>query len=287
MRNTIIILGFLITSIVSYGQSVSGPTSVTGGGEYVYTFTTPKAGLDPVGTTCAVSVKEGVSRSGGAILLPAGKTSVTFKVKWNNVTGVGEVKVQAADPYATFLNSAKLGNIKITKDNTCYTTAVSGQNITSAKTYTGCNIEVTNTTVSNNATVTITADKYVSIKPSFTATKGTYVSIKSTNSSTLKSSTALPDNIDVLVDDKPSLDQNYPNPFTSISTITFSIPEKSKNAYLQIFDLGGRTIDKIKIIEKGEGSVILNSSKFNSNVIYLYCLVIDDITVDTKKFYVK
>lgn len=285
MRNTIITLCFLIISVMSYGQSVSGPTAVTGGEEYEYTYNSNVAGQADVGTICPIKVKGGNSSPKDAYLAP-GKKSVTFKVKWYNETATGVVAVAPINPSVEVLMYAELKDIKITKDNTCYTTTISGQNITSGKTYTGCSVEIINTTISNNANVLITGDKYVSIKSSFRAAKGTYVSIKNAGS-TLKSTLALPSNIDIQGEDKSGLEQNYPNPFTGSSVISFFIPEKSKNAYLQIFDLGGGLVESISIQEKGNGQIVLDASKFKSNVIYLYSLYIDGVIIDTKKFYVK
>lgn len=276
MKKIIFISAFLIISIMSFAQSISGPTNVVGNTVQTYTFNSKAGGPSPIGTTCIVSVGNGrCTNTGEGVWLEEGKKSVNFKVKWDNITGKGEIIVRTlAGEYATY-------KVNITKDNTCSVTTINGQNITSTKNYTGCAIEIQNTNISNNATVSIAGDKYVSIKSSFSAAKGTKVSIRA--GSNLKSIVSA-ESSDLNV---PYLEQNIPNPFNSTTTISYFIPENSRYAYLQIFDYTGKIVHKIDILERGNGAIMLEREKFKANVIYLYSLIIDDRVVDSKKFYVK
>jgi len=283
MKNVIFILGFIFFSTIAYSQTISGEQNVTGNKEYTYTYTSNTAGASPYGSNLSITVAKGTLKSGvlGQVSLPNGKKSVTFKVKWNNVTTSGQINVTRQDD-----GSSKNYFVNITKEVVSGTVTISGQNITSNKTYSGNAVEIVNTTISSSATVDITGNQYVQIKPNFTASKGTRVAIKT--GGTLKAVSSIEENIGITESDKPIIQQNIPNPFSSSSTtVSYFIPKVSRKASLHVFDLRGRLIDIIEINERGNGSIILENHKFNKNTIYLYSLIVDGNVIDTKRFYLQ
>ena len=76
--------------------------------------------------------------------------------------------------------------------------------------------------------------------------------------------------------------QNKPNPFNGETIIDFQIPEQIKKAYIKIYDSLGKTLQKITITQRGEGSITYDNETFSSGM-YYYSLFADNIKVDTKK----
>ena len=82
---------------------------------------------------------------------------------------------------------------------------------------------------------------------------------------------------------------NHPNPFTGETTISFSLTTNlHEKARIDIFNIRGQKVKTFDVITNGaEGSVIWNgrdeTNKPVSSGIYFYKLVVDGITVDTKK----
>ncbi len=78
------------------------------------------------------------------------------------------------------------------------------------------------------------------------------------------------------------LRQNFPNPFNSVTKISFTIPFKSM-VKLKIYDLVGREIDTILSNElmKGNYTCFWNSNNLPSGI-YIYQLQADNF-IDTKK----
>ena len=66
-----------------------------------------------------------------------------------------------------------------------------------------------------------------------------------------------------------SLTQNYPNPFNPITTIEFTIPERSK-VTIQVFDITGKLMTTLYngIRENGRHSVIFDASGYSSGLYY-------------------
>lgn len=81
------------------------------------------------------------------------------------------------------------------------------------------------------------------------------------------------------------LNQNYPNPFNPTTTISFSIPEKSR-VLLKVFDILGKEIVTIIDEEKNSGnySVIFDGKNLTSGV-YIYQIQAGKF-IDSKKFIV-
>ncbi len=78
------------------------------------------------------------------------------------------------------------------------------------------------------------------------------------------------------------LNQNEPNPFAEHTTISYYIPENHVHAQLIFKTIDGKIIKTFDITKKGKGKVIVFASDL-SRGIYFYSLVVDGITIDTKK----
>jgi hypothetical protein len=78
------------------------------------------------------------------------------------------------------------------------------------------------------------------------------------------------------------LSQNKPNPFNGETKIDFKIPSDIQKAYIKIYDSNGKTLQKIAITQRGEGSITYDNDRFSSGL-YYYSLFADNIKVDTKK----
>ena len=78
------------------------------------------------------------------------------------------------------------------------------------------------------------------------------------------------------------LEQNNPNPFKEKTVVRFNIPEKIRLAYLYIYDMTGKQIEKIRINERGLGSVSIHGGNLAAGM-YLYSLIVDDEEVATKR----
>jgi hypothetical protein len=75
---------------------------------------------------------------------------------------------------------------------------------------------------------------------------------------------------------------NVPNPFSTNTEISFSIPENSSSARLIIHDMQGIELKSFEINQKGIGSIILSSSELSAGM-YLYTLLVDKNIIDTKR----
>jgi 2-C-methyl-D-erythritol 4-phosphate cytidylyltransferase len=84
---------------------------------------------------------------------------------------------------------------------------------------------------------------------------------------------------------KPStqcvLTQNAPNPFTNQTEIKYFIANEVKDAYICIFDMQGKMLQKITAAS-GQNSVTIQGSTLTAGM-YLYSLVADGQEVDTKR----
>jgi len=82
--------------------------------------------------------------------------------------------------------------------------------------------------------------------------------------------------------------QNYPNPFNSQTNIKFEIPSFSKGKELTVniivYDILGREVETIvyEKLHSGVYSVNFDASGLSSGV-YLYCLNLNNVRIDTKK----
>ncbi len=78
------------------------------------------------------------------------------------------------------------------------------------------------------------------------------------------------------------LNQNVPNPFAEQTTITYNVPEKYGFAQLIFKTVDGKIIKTVDITKKGRGQVNVFANDL-SNGLYMYSLIVDGMTMDTKK----
>jgi hypothetical protein len=78
------------------------------------------------------------------------------------------------------------------------------------------------------------------------------------------------------------LNQNVPNPFAEQTTITYNVPEKYGFAQLIFKTIDGKIIKTVDINKKGRGQVNVFANDL-SNGLYMYTLIVDGMTIDTKK----
>lgn len=79
-----------------------------------------------------------------------------------------------------------------------------------------------------------------------------------------------------------ALYQNTPNPFSNETTIEYYVNIMKANAYIVVYDLNGRELNRFSIAETGKGFVTLNSDNMVAGM-YIYSLVIDGQEIDSKK----
>lgn len=158
--------------------------------------------------------------------------------------------------------------------------------ISSNKTYSHSNLYVENVTIKNGANVVMNGYNSVRIVPGFTAELGSTVRIYN---GTAKTSTRSLEDEESMIDNEMTndrysakLNQNFPNPASSIINISFVIPENSKSAHLQFYNMMGSSIMKIPINTIGPNSMDINTSNL-VNGIYLYSLIVDACVIDTKR----
>ena len=79
-----------------------------------------------------------------------------------------------------------------------------------------------------------------------------------------------------------SLSQNNPNPFSEQTSIEVSVPESVHAASLYIYDMSGKQIKRIDIMERGVTRINVTSEGLNEGM-YLYSLIADGKVAGTKK----
>jgi hypothetical protein len=77
------------------------------------------------------------------------------------------------------------------------------------------------------------------------------------------------------------LTQNAPNPFTNQTEIKYFVANGIKDAYICIFDMQGKMLQKINVAV-GQNSIMIQGSTLKAGI-YLYSLVADGQEVDTKR----
>ncbi|WP_176955899.1 tail fiber domain-containing protein [Catalinimonas alkaloidigena] len=81
---------------------------------------------------------------------------------------------------------------------------------------------------------------------------------------------------------KARLWQNYPNPADGSTVIRYLIPNEAHQANLRLISITGQEVQNLKIPHRGEGAVTFRTGQFPAGT-YVYQLVIDGETIDTKK----
>lgn len=77
------------------------------------------------------------------------------------------------------------------------------------------------------------------------------------------------------------LSQNTPNPFTQQTEIKYYLAEGIKEAFICVFDMQGKMLLKLNVIQ-GNNSVTIEGSKLSAGM-YLYSLIADGQEIDTKR----
>jgi len=78
-----------------------------------------------------------------------------------------------------------------------------------------------------------------------------------------------------------ALGQNIPNPFTTETTINYTVEDEFTNAEMRIFDMNGKLIHQEPITQTGQGVVNLTTTNMQTGT-YSYSLVVDGKVVGTK-----
>jgi hypothetical protein len=76
--------------------------------------------------------------------------------------------------------------------------------------------------------------------------------------------------------------QNAPNPFNQSTQIKYYLPETVSIAFLCFYDLQGKQLKKITVLQRGEGSETILGSEFTPGI-YLYALIADGQEVGVKR----
>ena len=161
------------------------------------------------------------------------------------------------------LNTAKTVNV------TSSTVNVSNQNIVSNQSYSGEVINITNTSISNNAIVSFSASSVVNIYPNFSAREGTRVTIKALGNAT-RSSEFVDDSIGAVsfLSDDDYIDNIEPDVKTVLSNNVLSITQSVLDDVMdciEIYNISGILVHKRKV-----NSSIENFNMYNcSNGIYI------------------
>jgi hypothetical protein len=79
-----------------------------------------------------------------------------------------------------------------------------------------------------------------------------------------------------------SLEQNAPNPFSSATTITYTLPNAFTSAKMIITDMSGKALKEIPISGSGKGSVQVDASLLSGGA-YQYSLYVDGKLINTRQ----
>lgn len=82
--------------------------------------------------------------------------------------------------------------------------------------------------------------------------------------------------------DSVMLFQNIPNPFRNKTEIKFIIPSDFVSAKIFILNLQGVQIKSYEINKSGRGSIFIEGNELEAGM-YIYCLVLNNSIIDTKK----
>lgn len=167
---------------------------------------------------------------------------------------------------------------------------IQGVDINSERQYEALNLYAENVTIKNGANVVMNGYNSVRIVPGFTAELGSTVRIyngtapKTLTRGIMEDESMIENEMGI---DKYSakLNQNFPSPANSRTTISCIIPKDCKSAYLQLYNMIGAVIMKMPITSVGQNSLDINTSEL-VNGIYMYSLIVDGRLIDTKRMVV-
>lgn len=84
---------------------------------------------------------------------------------------------------------------------------------------------------------------------------------------------------------KPRLFQNHPNPYKGNTIIGFYLPDDSEDARIEIYNVDGKLLKTLPLLQSGEGKVQLNTDQFPEGI-YVYSLVVNNKLVESKRMIV-
>ncbi len=93
------------------------------------------------------------------------------------------------------------------------------------------------------------------------------------------------DNTNLLTNDTPLVQQNYPNPFDSQTTIQFSLPTSSEVEFLVHDHFGRLVMTKRELLGEGQQQIDINANDLATGL-FFYTIITDDFKV-TKRMIVR
>jgi hypothetical protein len=90
---------------------------------------------------------------------------------------------------------------------------------------------------------------------------------------------------DAMVSNASSIEQNTPNPFTSTTTLHYTLPQKYVNARIIITDQNGTFLKQIDVSGVGKGAINVDASTLSSGS-YHYSLFVDGKLIGSKQMVV-
>lgn len=147
----------------------------------------------------------------------------------------------------------------------------------------GMYLSLMNVRVRNTASVSFNGYRSVRILPGFIAERGSKVRIYNQfpTAPTLLPMSATT-GIDEVEYSKPELYQNIPNPANNLTTISYSIPEIRRSAYIQLHNMIGALVMRIPVTSAGQNSIDVNTAEL-TNGVYIYSLIVDNRLIDVKR----
>ncbi|MDC1266152.1 tail fiber domain-containing protein [Flavobacteriaceae bacterium] len=91
----------------------------------------------------------------------------------------------------------------------------------------------------------------------------------------------------IILEDKTSFSTNYPNPFSTSTTVDYFIMKNVNTAKIIVYDSNGATINTFNLNERGRKSQLVINKKNIQSGIYFYTLITDNVVIGTKKMIVK
>ncbi|PHN06666.1 tail fiber domain-containing protein [Flavilitoribacter nigricans] len=82
--------------------------------------------------------------------------------------------------------------------------------------------------------------------------------------------------------DRSELKQNTPNPFKSVTTITYLVPERAQRVQLRIADQSGKVLRTLEVEQRGRVQTNLDATALPAGT-YFYSLWVDGQLIGTKK----
>ena len=97
-----------------------------------------------------------------------------------------------------------------------------------------------------------------------------------------KAPSYMPASVNGVADSKASLKQNKPNPFNTTTTIECNVPQSVASAFICVYDLQGKQVNRIDIRERGDVTNVIDASYFTPGM-YIYSLIADGVEIDSKR----